>query len=339
MSSSERERGTGRFLAGALTGFAAIWVVLLGAMATTDPLGATQGNSLCPAGAKTEDAGTTRALIAARLRPRTIVLGTSRVRMGFSEPALAQLGPAPVANLGTGGALPAEFAAFAGDALAGGRLERAYIGVDFNVLHQDDAADIAQPIADARFPALERLRRAFLSYDALTALPRALAGCRPALHPNGAPLLRADGRVDEASPEPARERARLLAHFRTTSADDVLFAARMAELRDLVARLRRQRVEVVLFSAPYQENLLSLIAETGHRADFERFHAEVARLAHEQGVPFVDLHGEAAVRELRLPPCPGGGIGCHYSDLTHYVPLVGERIAGRLAAASGQSVS
>ena len=38
-----------------------------------------------------------------------------------------------------------------------------------------------------------------------------------------------------------------------------------------------------------------------------------------------------------LPPCHGGGIGCHYLDLTHFSPLVGERVARALARESASA--
>ena len=331
MSSSETEFRLGRFLAGAFVGLAVTWALLMTVMLIVDPLGATGGNSVCPAGAKTLEPLSTKSLIAQRLRPRTIVLGTSRVKLGFGREELAILGPGPAANLGINAAIPADFASLADDALAGGQLERAFIGVDFNTMHQPGAAGLGAQIAAAEFPALERWRRAFLSFEALDALPAAIGDCRPVLHPDGTPILEADDGSDGAVVPMDVDRAWLKSQLLTGPSNRAGFAARLEELRSLVAELRRHEVEVVLFSAPYQEDLVALFAETGRLRDFELFHAEIARLAREEDVGFVDLHSAAAIRELGLPPCPDGGIGCHYLDLTHFSPLVGERIARALA--------
>jgi hypothetical protein len=329
MSSSDQGRGVPRYFGGVLAGFAGASLLLAAAMLVVDPLGATGGNGLCPAGAKVVDARTTRTLIAAQLRPRTVVLGTSRVRTGFSQQALARLGPAPVANLGTSAALPADFAALATDSLAGGRLERAFIGIDFNTLHQDNYTAAEQPLAEARIAALERWRRAFVSYEALTALPPAMAGCRPQLRADGTPIVAAPDEADRAAPESAG--ARVGRQLRKAEWDWARFAARLAELRPAIAALRRRHVDIVLFSAPYQENLVGLFGDLGRAREFDRFHAEVARFAREEGIAFIDLHSPAAIRDLGLPPCPVGGIACHYLDLTHYSPLVGEKVARKLA--------
>jgi lysophospholipase L1-like esterase len=331
MSSSEPSLGRfyaafGAMLIGALTLLALVLVVV-------DPLGATAGNALCRAGAKGPNADDAREFIAHRTRPRIVVLGSSRVQWGFAADALERLGPDAV-NLGIGGGLPADFAALADEALAAGRLERVFIGVDFNSLHQVGGRAPARPAAMSPFPELERWRRAFLIYPALRAVPGLLLDCRPKFTPDGAPVLDAAGHPLLPSPEAAADRVGVAAALaRLPRPDPQRFASRMGELRALIRRLRRHDVEVVLFSAPYREELLEVFGKVGLRDDFDAFHTELARLAREEGVPLVDLHSPQAVATLNLPPCPDGGIGCHYLDLTHYSPLVGRQIAAQLAAA------
>lgn len=119
MSSSE---------AASLRGFARAMAITLAAAAlayaamviTVDPMGAGRGNRWCPAGMKTSITLDAKSLVARRTAPATIMLGTSRVDNGFATATLARLGPAPRANLATADALPAEMAALARDALAGG---------------------------------------------------------------------------------------------------------------------------------------------------------------------------------------------------------------------------
>jgi hypothetical protein len=263
------------------------------------------------------------------------VIGTSRVAKGFSGQALTLLGPEPVANLGISGGLPRNYLVLADESLAGGSLERAFIGVDFNMLHQRNGPSRENAIATSRYPTIERMRTAFLSHDAMRTLASASLDCRPRLQRSGAPVLaalEAERRSDIG--EAGRELRRIL--LQDDSARGTRFENRLGDLRDLVRRLREADVEVVLFSAPYREKLQAVFEEAGMRDEFERFHAEIAKLAHEEGVRFVDLHDADAVHELGLPACPNGGIGCHYLDLTHYDPLVGERVAVALNAHAGQ---
>lgn len=336
MSSSEAQPTPRRFLAGLIAGLAGTLALLAGAMLVVDPLGATDGNALCRAGAKNIYSSDFKALIASRMRPRTVVLGTSRLKLGFGEEALALLGPSPAVNLGVDAALPADFDSLSGEALAGGRLERAFIGIDFNTVHQWGAVPLMDPIAKARFPWLERWRRAFLGYEAFRALPSALRGCRPAFHGDGAPVLNASGGIAAEHGNYLESRSDIARGLRANERPGAeTTTARLGQLQTLVADLRKRGVTVVVFSAPYQEGLLTVYDELGMRGRFERFHADVAQLARKERVAFVDLHSPAGVAALALPACPGGGIACHYLDLTHYSPLVGERIAAQLAASAG----
>jgi hypothetical protein len=330
MSSSDRSaRG---FLTACAAAFVIVIGMLGGALLVVDPLGATSGNALCSAGAKNLDHAAAKSLVAYNRRPRTVVIGTSRVAKGFSRDAMAILGQAPVANLGISGGQPANFSVIADEALAGGRLERAFIGVDFSALHQRDEPAIEPSIASATYPELERVRVAFLSEAALHSLIFAPFDCRPRQRRDGAPV---EARVQaDSAPDMQSEAARLdLSLERTDPLRDERFITRLGQLRAMVRRLRRNNVEVVLFSAPYREELQALFSEHGLLDEFARFHAEVAQLAHEEGVRFVDLH-DAGTRDLGLPACPDGRIGCHYLDLTHYGPLVGERLAVALTSHS-----
>lgn len=84
------------------------------------------------------------------------MLGNSRVDNGFDSVTLARLGPAPRVNLATSDAMPAEMAALARDALAGGRLRVAYVGVDFNLAVSPRDPGPVRAIADAPCRGLRR---------------------------------------------------------------------------------------------------------------------------------------------------------------------------------------
>jgi hypothetical protein len=340
MSNSRPPQRPRRFLTGFLAGLAAPLALTAAVMLVVDPFGATPAGGICPAGPQSGMARIPKMLIAQRTRPRTIVLGTSRVDLAFERASIALLGPPPGVNLGLDGSLAAAWAALSEESLAGGRLQRVYLGVDFNLRHQAQESPAPRPFVTARWPAGERWRQALASYEAFRALPQAVFDCRPRFHRDGTPILDASGRT--RGPRLSEEgQASILTDVLRRSAERADlgangFAERSAALRRMIAALRRRDVEVVLFSAPYREELVAIFERTGWATEFSRFHEDMERLAREQRVPFVDFHDPAAVSRLQLPPCPGRGIGCHYTDLTHYHPLVAERMAPLLRRAADE---
>ena len=334
MSSSDPGTAQRRFFAGVFAGLAGASLAMAATLLVVDPLGATDGNRLCGAGAKAHAAETAKLIVAHDRRPRTAIVGTSRVKWGFDRDALSELGAQPVVNLGVSGGLPANFSDALDEALAGGRLERAYIGVDFNLVHQLGGPVSSSGIAGSGFPRLERLRRAFFGYEALRSATSALRDCRPAFHVDGSPTR--EGYRERAQRTVDDERGLLVRRLRRSGGrSEEETSARYVELRSLIVRLRRQDVEVVLFSAPYRKELTDTFAEVGLDDDFAQFHAELSHLAHDEGAAFIDLHDPADVRMHGLRGCAGGGIACHYIDLTHYGPEFGRQIARSIAPRAG----
>lgn len=305
------------------------------AMVIVDPLGVVQSGSWCGAGAKADPARYFKPVTAMIARPRTILLGTSRIQLGFDHEALAQLGRAPRANLGVENGQPEDFAVLAADALASGRLERALIGVDLNSLHAEAAPDHIKAISNSAWPQANLLWRGYASEEAVSGLLIALPHCKPLYRADGSSIGTA-GRLAPQTLNRAKALARLevemVARREVLSRDGGRrVATRKAELRGLLARLRLQGVRTTVFFAPMSEELLSVLGKSGIAEEIPGWRREITALAHSEGAEFIDLGTPQAVAALKLPPCPGGGIGCHFADAVHFSPVVGRALAQRLA--------
>ena len=316
---------------------ALILAIYAGAALLVDPMGATPGNRLCAGGIKAEIRLGAKSLVARREAPATIMLGNSRVDNGFDTATLARLGPAPRASLATSDAMPAEMAALARDALAGGRLRLAYIGVDFNLAVSPRDPGPVKAIADAPLPWLEAMRRTWFGTDVFQAIST--------LPPDCTRLINADGTSTparlEIRPRPGasprqmakarKEYARRAQELRHLGSRRT--AARLAELRAIVRELRRGGVGVVLFAGPVRSQLELIHREKGLAQAAEGWNGQVARMAREEGALNLDLRRQAALDAAGVPPCPQGGADCHFRDLTHYSASVGTALARPLALA------
>lgn len=334
MPSSDALESTTGYFRGLIGGLMAVFALFSAVMLTVDPLGEGSGNAICPVGPKTVVTRGVKILLPARFRPQSIMLGTSRVHRGFDSQAMQLVADGPIANLGVASGYPADFVGLTQESLGAGRLQQVFVGLDFRIFFGVEAAKQASPPSQSYWPWLARKRAAYLSSWAIRALPAGLRDCRATTNADGSPLHDTDG-ASPGGERIAEDLDLMAATFRSdASGGEATYLARMAELRTAIRSWRQSGLVVVLFAAPYRKELLNVYREAGLADDFERFHADFAELAKQEGVPFIDLHSQAAIARLGLPECPGGGIGCHFIDMTHYSPTVARRIAPLLRAAA-----
>jgi hypothetical protein len=320
------------FLAVLLPVLALVGVGLL----VVDPLGILGGNAICGAGAKSVLARPVKPIIAARARPRTVVIGTSRVAYGFDHEALARLGPPPAVNLGVEGAMIADYRPLLAQAMAGGKVERVYLGIDPNSLAGEGFAADVPFFADSWWPAGALILHGFFSREAVIGLARSIGDCRPHFDEHGAPVHAEDLRHFELlGPRPSvaqLERRFVRERVALERGDEHRRQARLAELRSLLRELRRRGIETVVFTAPQREDVLAAHARAGLAPVLQSWFEMTATLARAEGAAFVDMSSAPAVAALKLPPCPSGSIACHFPDRSHFSPVIGRAMARLLAA-------
>lgn len=320
--------------------FAVMSLAFAAAALLLDPMGATSGNRLCAGGIKADIRLNAKSLIARRTAPATIMLGNSRVDNGFDSVTLARLGPAPRANLATSDAMPAEMAALARDALAGGRLRIAYVGVDFNLAVSPRDPGPVRAIADAPLPWLEAQRRTWFGTDMFQAMATFPPDCTALINPDGTST---EARLDSRPRPGASPRQMALARreyarrgLELANIGEARMAGRLGELRVMVRDLHRAGVKVVLFTGPVRSQLDLIQRESGLDAASTRWHRQLAAMARQEGAVLLDLRSPQVLAAAGVPRCPGGGFDCHFRDLTHYSATVGAALSGQLAQA-GQS--
>lgn len=330
MSSSDQkaagpEGNPAAFLHAFVAGIVASVLLLVALILVVDPAGAGPGNAFCGRGAKSTESTYVKPLLPGILRPRTVIMGTSRVQFGFDGAALRQLEVAgPAANLGIAAALPSDWRQLGTSVLQNASQPVIYLGVDFNSAYQRPNSPLAPQAEGLVARAFARLRGAWFSNQALQILPDALPLCAVGYGTDGT-FARA---VDVNGP--------MLGNLQTTERMKIglrsvytagLIDQRLAEIDSLLTQWQRAGATVVVFSAPYRPEAMQAYAEEGLTASFNRYHQRLHEIARSHSAAFVDFRSPEAVTSLHLVPCPQGGIGCHYYDLIHYRPEVGAAMA------------
>ncbi len=301
---------------------------------TVDPLGTGNGNALCPAGTKMINSREARPLLARRGMASTILLGTSRVERGFDAAALDTLGDGPQVNLGIANGMPADWQALLADASAVGLPRRVYIGADFVMMSRREGNPVPEPIAEAPFPQVEEWHRAYFSQSALLGITTLGEGCRPAYRRDGS-MVTPERTPDFAGPEHlARAETALGRRLALDPAERrIIYQPRRELMRQLITGLREQDVEVVLFAAPYNHVLRGVYDRLGMAGEIDWFNADLAALAEELEIAFVDRSDAATILQMGVSPCADGTELCHFFDLTHYDRELATALARELRVA------
>ncbi|MDG2004607.1 MAG: hypothetical protein P8J20_14895 [Novosphingobium sp.] len=317
-----------------------VLLALAAVLFIVDPQGLTQGNAICSAGAKSKWVRPYKSIIAYREKPRAVILGSSRAEFGFDSGALSLLGQGPVLNLGVSGATIHDHAGLVADAKAGGRLEKAYIGLSLGLVGTERQPPPIQPISNALWPRAAYVMRGFANNEALRTLTQLGQGCRPLFAPDGAvtgqPFIQQiDGitRIRALRSIPASWRRIALTLER---GDRNEITQSYQPTRQLLTELREHGVETIVYSEPLTQAIRASHGKAGLEEEFHRWTAETKAITENAGARFIDFNTPEIKAAMGLPFCPHGSIDCHFIDLTHYSPVIGRAMARELAKMSSQ---
>jgi hypothetical protein len=286
-----------------------------------NPYGATRSRLIDPIFRKVKEERLVTPYLLQTARPRTVLVGSSRVRMGMRIEQGERDG---VLNAAVNGATLSQISRIVEVALRNPELRRIIWGVDFfafssrwNAVDPNFDARIAnRPEAriedtllslDALGDGLDMFKRSLHGRARLRTTMKAEVPWRPALICKQFITERMDG-LDEQSP------AGIEAHLR-----QYLYlyrryefsAAQLELFRATVQHIRARNVELVLFVPPMSEYELELVRQTGHWSDFERFKRALAATA-----PFEDFAAYSAVAQHDE----------FYLEVIHFKASVGHQI-------------
>lgn len=256
----------------------------------------------------------------ARIRPATLLLGSSVVYRGLDPLDLARRGPGPVYNAGLSSLMASELPALAALARASGQMRQVVLGLDyymFTRLPPPPALDPALATAAGRFGTLLKLT---FNSDAPRLL---LSGRRVPIEPG---FWRGDGFKTTPDFEPALTR-------KVAAAQEIAALAyepeQLAGLAEAFRLLRDAGLSAYL--SPVSRPQLALLEAGGRLPEFRRWRSDVAALAAGHGVRFVDLATAHPFDDFDSDK----GSSRFWIDNVHFKPEVGRWVLARLGLVSG----
>lgn len=296
---------------------------------------------LCSPGISTPDRDT-KPLLPRFIAPGEILLGTSRVGLGFAEVDVSRLLEPPVLNLGVRAATLADVRHLLGEATAAGGLRRAWLGLDYGMF-QSELQPPALPSATSAPRAVTALRHGLANSSIIrralaqlvdrrdcTLPPHSVRGFRNL--PGGVDLARVELPTYRLEAEAADREWRLTQiAARDPIARAQIYRSRLRALQDTIAHARRHRVRLVLFLNPSDRGFHDLVDRAGLRASYNQWRVDMAALARRHRLVLLDLSDMGNLRGT--PACGRGSPSCDFFDLTHYRPHVGRYILRRGIAA------
>ena len=357
---------SGRFLGVLACTFAALCAAVVALNIAVDPFyifGSHIGswNRLKPAAL--EHGRPTKASLLGRARPRTLLLGNSRIEVGF-DPASAEWPGEmrPVFNAGLAGYTLSTAAEFLDDALAapGSGVEHVLVGVDlFDFLRDEPGGpsmdpDNAAPGWDrvraglaASWASLARFRDAWdatLTLDALVGSVSTISAQNTpsaTMMPNGFnPMMDYNAYVRQHGFRDLfdQKRAQLDAGFSRYAHPDYAEPYRFSgfrSLRKIIATARAHDLELTLVIYPYHAWIMDLLRKHGIWDASEAWKRALVRVAAEAAasakVRVVDFSGYNAVTQERVP-APGDlrAEVRWYWEPGHFRSALGDRMIARL---------
>ena len=326
-------------------------------------------NQVKPKGAQLGEAFKVQSI--SSLKPATLMLGNSRVEMGWNPQTLDPLVFGPVVNAALPGRDLQSMRGLATHAWHVSRPARLLVGVDFmDCLELENTNGPAPGVTpDRKTPGLfesERFKRlseratdAFsvdTAFDSLVTLGSQrdpgsrdlrLDGFNPAREYEV--FARIDGPHKMFAQRDAENARGRFAGARSIRYRDGSLSECFTHLQHLVADAHRREQPILIATYPYHARLLEMIRQSGLWNDFEDWKREIAALAdraRSQGTrlsafDFADYHDFA--REV-VPLSSGSGSGLQwYWESGHFKSALGDRMlavmTGRMPAAGGFGVA
>lgn len=254
----------------------------------------------------------------ARIRPATLLIGSSVSYRGLDPADLAESVPRPAYNAGLSSLMAEEFPAMAALARDVGNVRRVVLGLDYYMFTRFPPPPALSPALATPGGRLEALLELTFNSDA----PEHLLGRRSRTEPGS---WRADGFKTTPDFDAALTR-------KVAAAQEIGAMAyepgRLGALAEALRRLRGR--ELSLYLSPVSRPQLALLAAGGRLPEFERWRADVAALAAAWGVPLLDLATEHPFDDFD----PEKGSSRFWIDNVHFKPEVGRWVLARLGLAS-----
>jgi hypothetical protein len=260
----------------------------------------------------------------ARIRPETVLVGSSVVYRGLDPADLAPSAPHPVYNAGLSSLMAGELPALAALVRNVGSARRVVIGLDYYMFTSLPPPPALQPeLATAAGRADALLRTVFNSGAVENLLSRPRRNTEPG-----------SWRADGFKTTPDFDAALTM---RIAAAQDIAAMAyrpeRLAGLAEALSRLRG--LEVELYLSPVSRPQLRLLDAGGRLPEFERWRADVAALVASHGLRLADLATDHPFDDFE----PGKGSSRFWIDNVHFKPAVGNWVLARLAASASGAVA
>lgn len=279
-----------------------------------------------------------KAELAARGTFDTIVIGSSRMRMGMptTHPAY---GSTNVCNLGLAGTTMAETAGVLDYALKKNPVRRVILGADFHTFSASRGIDPTFEVS--RFnPHLD-----LSEYHGRNLLgARALGESWPLFKDwiRGRPALVGDrGSVPKYLPERASQREAFAKRVRASlvslgaEGSFVRSPQRLETLRQMVRQCREKGIELIVFVPPIHALQLEAVRARGKWENYERWKRDVVQILAEEGVtesvPLWDFQGFAGVLAEPVPPEGDRQTRMkYYMEASHFTPALGDLVLQRI---------
>jgi len=275
-----------------------------------------------------------------RVRPRTLIVGTSRAEVGL-DPTHEALGALPALNCALAGSFFYETRRVIDFALERSDVDLIVIGLDYSAFAEGGAgaADFARSAFNPATSAAQRLLEALISQRALDtsfATVTSWARDRPALTTNRGfrPV------IARPVPHPRKRTSQMIrreAEQRRLSGKRITAAERVGPLRETLRTCVRQGVETVLLMPPVHALYLERRRMLGEWEDYEAWKREVIRIAHEVSgrsgaeapVRVYDFSGYNAYTTEPMPPAGDPSPMQWYWEFSHYKAELGDLMLER----------
>lgn len=254
----------------------------------------------------------------ARIRPGTVLIGSSVVYRGLDPHDLSRQAPQPAYNAGISSLMAAELPTMAALIVDVGSVRRVVLGLDYFMFTRMPPPPPLRPALATRSGRLEAFAGAVLNPDAIERLARrGQARTEPG-----------EWRGDGFKITPDFDAA--LTQRVATAQDIAAMAYRPERLRDLDTALTQlSGLELSLYLSPMCAAQRHLIAQGGRAEELARWRAEVAALAAAKGLTLHDLVDAHPFEDFD----PAHGSSRFWIDNLHFKPELGRWILARLGLA------
>jgi hypothetical protein len=294
-------------------------------LSTLHPYG---GGKLCGIGIKSSVGREHKLVAAVSRQPREVIVGSSRVVVGFTRRDTERLFTRPAFNLGFHNASVKDTDLIIRETLQRVPLKRVWLALEFG--NFTNRVEDRPPRTPSRLPMPFFAWHEGLFSPAATRMAMTSVFRRePCRHPP----VDSYGFLTAHSRE-WRERAgfREIQQLATTwglasqEAEDS-YAARLRQLEDLLRGLRFRDVKVVLFLSPMSNSYRQKVEEAGLTELYDRWRADVRSVAQKEGAALVEADTDSFLDEVGVD-CPPGSTRdeCLFYDTIHFRPPVGAAI-------------